>query len=364
MGGKGWKHERLTNLLENKGEELKRFIFTYVKNYKTTDEIFKSVIHSSKRKIKSSDQDSEIEIMLFEAAAKKSKRYLRLPFTRGLWAVDHWVHLNKGFIPETQQSLSSEKSTLIDLIMELPVKLREVVILHIYCGFHPDDIYQILNISASELNSRWVKVEDKLNARVDESGISSKDIDFYIGSKRLHKITAESNGSANKNKFHVPRNIKVQFVMFLSIACIILFVQYQEANKAISADLDINEQLERTLQFPENEEELMRMVTRNVPGWERAKSDGLVKDMETSVKLPERDGELKFEKMYNSGEGMHLIYSLPVSEADLQKPTYNLVLDELYIYKNENVGNESMKYMGMYHRNEPGLITKGTMTMK
>lgn len=65
-------------------------------------------------------------------------------------------------LPEAGTNCTAEDDTLITAVMQLPIKLREVVLLYYYQGMTTTEIADALGLSQSSVSGRLKRAQDKL----------------------------------------------------------------------------------------------------------------------------------------------------------------------------------------------------------
>ncbi|MUK88283.1 sigma-70 family RNA polymerase sigma factor [Ornithinibacillus sp. L9] len=155
-------------IMEEYGEGLKRFIFFYVKNRSQADDIFQEVMLTVYRKIDTFQERSSIKNWLYQITANKCKDYLRSPVHRLISLKDQILEKSDEFTPEKSYVLDEQKKTVIEAIMDLPVKYREVLILQYYKEFSIQEISDLLEVNPSTVKTRIMRAKEKLKVKLKE----------------------------------------------------------------------------------------------------------------------------------------------------------------------------------------------------
>ena len=82
-----------------------------------------------------------------------------------------WVHYESGRsleeLPETGEEFKANDDTLINEVMNLPRKYREVILLHYYQEISLREIAQTQSINESTLSTRLKRAREKLRNKLD-----------------------------------------------------------------------------------------------------------------------------------------------------------------------------------------------------
>lgn len=160
-------------IMEHYGEAIKRTIFTYVKNFHTTDDIFQEVLILIYRKWHQFNGQSQLKTWVFRIAINQSKDYLRSPL--------HRIKLAKDQMLEQKDDRNSEKvfiqkeqwDEIATAILNLPVKYREVMILTFQQNLSLKRIAEVTDTPLPTVKSRMHRARKLLKKRVEERGIDS-----------------------------------------------------------------------------------------------------------------------------------------------------------------------------------------------
>lgn len=162
------KEEMLEWLIDEYGEELKRYIYTYVKNRTTTDDLFQEVMITVFKKIDTFREDSSIKTWVYRITANKCKDYLKSPANRLILWKNQFLNQSDNLTPESRALLDESKVELIEAILKMPIKEREVLILYYYKDFSVKEISHLLGLNESTIRSRMMRARNKLKRELRE----------------------------------------------------------------------------------------------------------------------------------------------------------------------------------------------------
>ncbi|GGA89697.1 RNA polymerase subunit sigma [Ornithinibacillus halotolerans] len=162
------RDEAIEWIMDEYGEGLKRFIYMYVKNRTQTDDLFQDILLVVYQKLDTYEGRALLKNWLYQITANKCKDYLRSPFHRlFIWKEDL---LEKGTdsTPEREYLLDERKRAVIEAILELPVKYREVLILQYYMEFSIQEMSDLLKTNPSTIKTRIMRAKEKLKLLLKE----------------------------------------------------------------------------------------------------------------------------------------------------------------------------------------------------
>ncbi|PKR77528.1 RNA polymerase subunit sigma-32 [Halalkalibacillus sediminis] len=162
------RDEAISWLMDEYGEELKRLIFTYVKNRATTDDVFQEIMIIVYKKLDSFRGDSAFKTWLFRITVNKCKDYLKSPANRLILWKNNWFDSKDEETPESRLLLEEKKEELIESILSLPLKDREVLVLQYYKEMKIEEISDLLEMNASTVRTRISRAKAKLKNELKE----------------------------------------------------------------------------------------------------------------------------------------------------------------------------------------------------
>ncbi|RLQ96345.1 sigma-70 family RNA polymerase sigma factor [Falsibacillus albus] len=161
----GMKPDDAIEILMNMyGEELKRLMFSYTKNWAQTEDLIQEVFLAIYQKLDTFEGRSKLKSWIYSIAINKCKDYLRSWHFRKLQLTDQFFSFGDegGAVPEEELILKDESRQLIKFVLQLPIKYREVIILFYYKDLSTDEISQLLEISLSTVKTRLHRGREKL----------------------------------------------------------------------------------------------------------------------------------------------------------------------------------------------------------
>ncbi|WP_096156629.1 sigma-70 family RNA polymerase sigma factor [Bacillus sp. FJAT-45066] len=166
------KIELVEKAMAQYGEAIKRLLFTYVRDHAVVDDLFQEVFIKVYYQLDSFRGDSELKTWIYRIAINKSKDYLRSFSTR----LKNLVKLQSSFVAE--QAADAEmlvmegesQSEIGALVLQLPIKYREVLILFYYKDFTVEEISDILHMNKNTIKTRLNRGRSRLKDLMVERG--------------------------------------------------------------------------------------------------------------------------------------------------------------------------------------------------
>ncbi|WP_051348649.1 sigma-70 family RNA polymerase sigma factor [Peribacillus kribbensis] len=164
--------EALVDLYE---KDVVNLAFTYVKDWSTAEDITQEVFLKIYKKMHTFEDRSNVKTWIYRIAINQCKDFLKSRYVRSIFLTNRIQRYSgrddKGAEGHLLKSL--ENAELARSVFQLPVKLREVILLFYYKEFTIEEISETLNISSSAARTRLSRARDalrKLHGRSGENG--------------------------------------------------------------------------------------------------------------------------------------------------------------------------------------------------
>ncbi|MRG87394.1 sigma-70 family RNA polymerase sigma factor [Salinibacillus xinjiangensis] len=162
-----WPRERaIEYVIDNYGETVKRIIFTYVKNYVATDDLFQDFLITVYRRLDSFQGESKLKTWLCRIAINKCKDHLKSPVNRIIYLREHIHDTGHSKSPEQLSIKDEERQQLINAIFSLSIKYREVLVLRYYQSLSIKEISELLHLNESTVKTRIARGKGKLRSKL------------------------------------------------------------------------------------------------------------------------------------------------------------------------------------------------------
>ncbi|WP_158598329.1 sigma-70 family RNA polymerase sigma factor [Falsibacillus albus] len=161
-------------LIDDYGEEVKRIIYSYLKDWQLTEDLTQEVFITVFLKMDTFEGRSSVKTWLYKIAINKTKDYLKS------WSYKKVILTNTILTKteinnslETQLILKENDSEIAREVFGLPIKYREVILLFYYKDFTLKEIAAITNVNPSTVRTRLTRgrkiLEQKLGGFLVES---------------------------------------------------------------------------------------------------------------------------------------------------------------------------------------------------
>lgn len=160
------REEVIIFIIDEYGEQIKRLIFTYVKNYAQTDDLFQEFLMTVYSSIDQFKGKSSFLTWLYRIAINKCKDYLRSPIHR-FFPIKDDIALSRSVDSTEQIVLEKERyEHIVRCMLSLPIKYREIIVLRFHHGFSIKEISEALNIGESTVKTRIMRGKEKLQKKL------------------------------------------------------------------------------------------------------------------------------------------------------------------------------------------------------
>jgi len=157
------------NIMQDYGTDVKRFIYTYVKNWDTASDLTQEVFIKVYKNLPSFEHRSSMKTWIFTIAANQAKDYLKSWHYRNLTLNELLFSKKTTSIdknPENQAITNDENQSLLAYLQSLPIKYKEVIYLYYYEELTTPQISALLNTSVSTVKTRLLRGKQLLRKRI------------------------------------------------------------------------------------------------------------------------------------------------------------------------------------------------------
>ena len=147
------------------GESLIRLAFTYVKDIHKAEDIIQDVFLKVYANLHQFKGESSFKTYLYRITINQCKDYLKS------WSFKNLFFTEKNI----EYSFDSFESTVLRFeenyelgmkILDLPIKYREVIILHYYQDYSISEIATLLTVSESTIHTRLRRAKQRLKEKI------------------------------------------------------------------------------------------------------------------------------------------------------------------------------------------------------
>ncbi|WLD95477.1 sigma-70 family RNA polymerase sigma factor [Alkalihalobacillus sp. AL-G] len=147
------------------GKQLTNFAFSYVKDWTTAEDIVQDSFIKAFRKYDSFKGESSLKTWLYRIAANQCKDYLRSSYFKRVVLSNILPTKNQPENPTTDEV----DEDLANFVIKLPVKYREVIILHYYEELPIKQISELLQLKESTVKTRMRRARLLLKSKLEGS---------------------------------------------------------------------------------------------------------------------------------------------------------------------------------------------------
>jgi RNA polymerase sigma factor (sigma-70 family) len=157
-------------LMEEYGDMVMRLAYTYVKQTQLAEDISQEVFISCYKELHRFQHRSSYKTWIYRITVNKCKDYLRSWSVRNISYKD----LISTMLTIGTRSIESEvldfeeKEEIFQRVLDLPVKLREIIILFYYEELNIEEISTLLSINANTVKTRLHRARTTLKGSIRE----------------------------------------------------------------------------------------------------------------------------------------------------------------------------------------------------
>lgn len=158
------QEQQWQDCLHQYSKKLLHLSYLYVKDWHSAEDIVQDVFITYFEKETQFRGDSTLETYLTRMTINRSKDYLKS------WRYRTMTLTN--FFPQTMKMKNSlieeeERSEVVGAVFRLPIKYRELIILHFYEHHSLIAISKLLNVPSSTVHNRFLKAKKLLREQIN-----------------------------------------------------------------------------------------------------------------------------------------------------------------------------------------------------
>lgn len=153
------------------GSEIKRVIFSYVRNHSDTDDITQEVFYTVYKNLNQFKGNAHLKTWIYRIAINKSKDHLRKANTQQKKLVELFNNHSSTTASVEELSLQSETSNeLLKEIFNLPLIYREVIVLYYFEELNTQEIAHVLDENINTVEARLRRSRERLREMLETIG--------------------------------------------------------------------------------------------------------------------------------------------------------------------------------------------------
>ena len=158
----------LEELMEEYGQDVWNFAFFLAKDRNMADDIAQDVFLQAYRNLSSFRGEASVRTWLLKITRNISFNYRNSAFFRKAVLMDKWLPAGAQRSAETAFLEQEAANRIWLLVFRLPVKIREVLVLHAKYELSLQEIADVLKIPEGTVKSRLFKARKKMKALIEE----------------------------------------------------------------------------------------------------------------------------------------------------------------------------------------------------
>lgn len=158
----------LGGLMDLYGDEIRRYVYGMTRNLQQSEDIAQEVFIQAYLRFRSFRGESSLKTWLFTIARNKTINELRSAYVRHV-ILFAWVKPGQASSSAEDSFLDKQKwQQLREIILALPLKHREVFLLHVVQGWPLAEIADLLEVPEGTVKSRLHRARKKIDERWKE----------------------------------------------------------------------------------------------------------------------------------------------------------------------------------------------------
>ncbi|MDB8542522.1 sigma-70 family RNA polymerase sigma factor [Turicibacter sanguinis] len=158
-------------LIEDYGQDVLKIAYLYVKDQQLAEDIFQEVFYKVMKNYHKFEHLSSEKTWLIRITLNTCKDLLRTSWLRRVTTFGTLEEQNQTQYEQPFDMTQSESNNeLYEMIMKLPQRYKEVILLFYYEDFSYDEMAKILNIPKGTVQSRLARGREKLKKMMEERG--------------------------------------------------------------------------------------------------------------------------------------------------------------------------------------------------
>jgi RNA polymerase sigma-70 factor, ECF subfamily len=162
--------ERIVELMNHYGSSVLHLAYSYVRNRQTAEDLTQEIFIKCYEKLNTFNENSSLQTWLYKISVNHCKDYLKSWHYRKIYVSNLFVPLlrSQDDSPEVHFMKKTENEELINNVLKLPVKYREVIFLHYFQDLSQKEISLICDINLNTVKSRLSRAKELLKNSIEE----------------------------------------------------------------------------------------------------------------------------------------------------------------------------------------------------
>lgn len=169
------KKMHLDSIMNQYGSDLVKLAYSYVKDFQIAEDLVQEAFVSYYNHLDNFRGEASPKTILYRITINKCKDYFKSWHYRKVRISDLFGRLkeDKTQTPEYVILVKERKRTIADMVLNLPLKYREVVYLYYYEELGLKDISNTLDVNLSTVKTRLSKGKELLRVHFEEGSVGN-----------------------------------------------------------------------------------------------------------------------------------------------------------------------------------------------
>jgi len=148
----------LEEAMNEYGQSILQLVYSYVRNSTVSEDLTQEIFVKFYNSLPTYSKQSSLKTWLWRIAINHCKDYLKSWYVRKMQFTEH-IHTmfesSKEMIEE-EMVKKEESEELVQNVMSLPLKYRELIYLHYFEGYTIKEIAELLSINSNTIYKLWI----------------------------------------------------------------------------------------------------------------------------------------------------------------------------------------------------------------
>jgi len=159
--------EKLKWLMREYGNDVVRVAFSYLKNIQLAEDVSQDVFLTCFEKMDTFRNESSYKTWIIRITINKCKDVLKSWSYKNIVLTDFLSKKREQLSTENTSINNEENEFLSKLILQLPIKQREVILLYYYHDFSIEEISKMLNSNVNTVKTRLHRARNKIKTIIE-----------------------------------------------------------------------------------------------------------------------------------------------------------------------------------------------------
>lgn len=171
----------LSGLMDEFGERLTKLSFSYLKDWGKAQEVVQDVFFTCYKKRHHVLELDSVEAWVYRVTVNRCKDVLRTSWFKRVIVNNDLMHYQKSDqpSPETTSIINSNHEKLAQLVLALPVKYKEVILLFYYEDLSIEEISYVLKSNPNTIKTRLKRGRELLMKTMERGDFLERSYDGY-----------------------------------------------------------------------------------------------------------------------------------------------------------------------------------------